>query len=220
MNDQGFDEKSFEIRRLASLPPEQLADHLASIHPGIAEIAPNLLPHIQAAATNAITFLNSKLPTAGNELLQDSMPSFSKAQKKAWLDLHEVVNNPVSVLDRLKDNHLNRHHLEALQTVYPDLHQEMSQKIQEHLGALKMEGKQIPYSRRLMLSKFIGTPLDSTMLPSNMQAIMASAQNNPPPTATQQKGNAKASGTELTQINRVTRLYQTPTQARLSQKRD
>src|ERR1700679_1497697 len=116
-NDYG--DKSTQIRQLAGMQPDQLVDHLTNAHPNISQVAPNIAPHVFSAATNAIQFLNSKLPSHGNELPQDKAPGPSQQQKNAWLDLHKTVSDPVSVLNHVKNGTLNSHHLEALQSVYP-----------------------------------------------------------------------------------------------------
>lgn len=215
-----FSQKAGQIRQFAALPPDQLIDKLTALHPNIDKIAPNVAPHIHSAAINAIQFLNGKLPHAGNELLQDKDIQPSKAQKKAWLDLHETVNNPLSVLDHVENGTLTGHHLEAMQSVYPDLHQEMRQKIQEQLGQIKVKGQTLPYAKRQSISKFIGQPLDSTMTQPNMMAIMASAGGAQTPQTGAKGKPSKASGPELNQINKVNQLYQTPSQARQAQKKE
>lgn len=214
MEDDGdFEKKSEDIRQLGALPPDQLVDHLSGLHNTLDATAPNLSPHIYATAANAIQFLHSKLPGLGNELPQDKLPNLSEAQKRQWLSLHSIVNDPVSILDHIQSGTLNGHHLEALKSVYPDLHQEMSQKILDEVG----KGNQIPYQKRLMLSKFLGQPLDSTMTGQSFRAILGAAGPNTGPAAqgTDQSRAGKA-GTNLavSQANKILPLYATATQDR------
>lgn len=215
MSEDNYANKANEIRNLAAMPADQLSDHLAETHKGLDEIAPNLAPHVHATGVRAIQFLNSKLPHAGNELIQDQHLPPSPAEKHAWLQLHQAVDDPVSVLDHVEKGTLTRHHVEALQSVYPELHQEMIGKMQEHLGTLKSKGQTLPSAKRNAISKFIGQPLDSTQTWQNMQAIIQSAGANTGPAAQASgKGPNKASGPELTQINKVNSLDQTASQAR------
>ena len=212
-NDE-YEEKSGQIRQLAAMSPDQFTDHLAALHPHIDQVAPNIAPHVFSTAANSVAFLNSKLPHRGDELLQNRAIEPSEAQKNAWLDLHAVINDPISVLDKVKDFTLNRHHLEIMQSIYPDLHQEMASKMREELGALKMSGGSLPYEKKLMMSKFLGEPIDATFNNQNMQAIIHSASLNTGPEAqASQRGHSKTSGSALTQINKVNQLYQTPLQA-------
>jgi len=214
---QEYEEKSGQIRQLAALPAEDLSAHLSQMHPGVSSIAPNIAPHVQGTAGRAIQFLNSKLPSAGNELLQDSPVKPSSAQKRAWLDLHKVVSDPLIILDHVNQGTINRHHVEALTTIYPNLHQELVGKINEELGALRAKGQSLPYYKRLGLFKITGQPIDSTMTQPNMAAIINA---NRPSQAQGQVGNSikKPSSTELSQINKVNQQSLTHSQAREIQK--
>lgn len=215
MEDNEYQDKSSQIRQLASVPPEDLAEHLGKTHQVLQNVAPNIAPHVHATAFRAINFLNGKLPGNGNELAQDPEQEPSRAQKSQWLDLHSVVNNPLSVLDHVENGTLNHHHMEALTSVYPDLHQEMVSKMAEHLGDMKMKGKELPYQRRLQVGLLMGQPLDSTMTPQSMQAVMAA---NAGASAPSQGRPKKASGAELDQLNKVNEMAMTPQQKRLSSK--
>lgn len=209
MDDSDYNEKAQQIRRLSALPPDQLIDHLSKTHSGLEDIAPNITPHIHTAAANAIGFLNSKLPRVGNEMPQDTVPPVSIAQQKQWLGLHRVIDDPLSVLEHANNGTLNHSHIEALKAVYPDLHQEMVNKAQEQLG--KLNGRHIPYAKRVAIAKLAGAPLDSTMTQANMQAIQMAASPNQGPAA---QAGKKASGVELKQINKVNAIYSTPQQDR------
>lgn len=211
MENDEYDNKSDQIRHLASLPFEKLTDHLSETHPNIDQVAPGIAPHIHATAIRAVQFLNSKLPGMGNELMQDQLLRPSEAQRRYWLDLHETVNNPLSILEKANLGTMGKQHLDAVQTVYPALHQEMVNKMTENLGAMKMKGERLPYEKRLMVSQFIGQPLDSTMTVQSMQAIRQAASVNTGEHA-QANDRAKASGPEITQINKVNKIYATKAQ--------
>lgn len=215
MDDSGFDKKAAKIRELAGMPVEQFADHLAKTHSGLEEVAPNIAPHVHAAATDAVGYLNSKLPFVGNEMPQDAIRRISPAEKRRWLDIHEAINDPVSVLDKVANHTVRSHQVDALRAVYPDLHQDMVSQLHEQLGNLKFKDKRLPYARRLAIQKFIGQPIDSSMTPQAMQSIIRSNANQAAPES--QAGAAGKTGqSQLSQINKVTGLYYTPDQKRLS----
>lgn len=212
MEENEYQKKSMHIRRLAALPPEDLIDHLANTHQMTQNVAPNIAPHVHSTAMRAIEFLNGKLPNAGNELIQDSNEEPSKAQKRQWLDLHSVVNNPTSVLSHIENGTLNHHHVEALQSVYPDIHSEMVSKMGEQLGRLKTKEHELPYKKRLQIGLLMGSPLDSTMTSASMQAAINA--NRGANVQTQGGGNHKASAVELKQMNKVNEMAQTPLEKR------
>ncbi len=215
-----FETKSSQIRQLASMPQDKLIDYLTRVHENSQAVAPNIVPHIHSVAANAIGFLASKLPSSGGEMLQDMPSNPSPAEKRAWLDMHDTVNDPISVLDKVNKGVANPHHIEALQTVYPDLHAEMINKVNEHLGQLKMDGNTLPYNKRVALGLLTGQPIDSTMTPQSMQSIMMSSANQTQTQGQPQQKQKKASGVELDQLNKVNQLDQTPLQARSADKKE
>lgn len=205
-----YDSISDKIENLSATPPAQLADQMNKS--GINKVAPNVSPHLMSTASNALGFLQSKLPPKGNDFLDDhSEPS--EMDKHRFMIYHKVVSDPASVIDHIKDGSLNGQHMEALSTVYPDLHQDMKSKMLEGLADMHADGRKLDYHQRQAMSLFLGRPLDSTMTPQASQAIIQSAgiQQAQRQQATSQK---KASGVELKQINKVDSLYATPLQAR------
>ena len=188
-------------------------DGFANAHEQVAKTAPNIAPHVSTMAMNAIQYLNSKLPFAGNELPMDAHHEPSRAVKSQWLGLHEAINNPLSVLDHVKNGTISPHHVEAVSAVFPDLHQEMIGKINEEIGSMKAKGEKVPYKTQMSLTKLIGSPLNSTMTPQNMQAIMHSAMPQQMAQQVQKAGGGKASGAELSQVNKVNKIYATKSQA-------
>lgn len=213
MENNEFDEKSGQIRKLASMAPEQLVDHLSTLHKDMNGAAPNILPHVHSTAINAIQFLNSKIPQGSGGLVQDVPRGTSKSDQERWLSLHDVVNNPLSVMGHIEKNSLTPSHVEALKTVYPGLHQEMVQKMSERLGVMKMNKEEMPYKKRVQLGLFMGEPLDSTMTQPVMQTIlMANApKGKPQQVAGAQKKPSQATANSMQKLDK---MYQTPGQAR------
>ena len=211
MSDE-YNKKSNQIRQLAAMPQEQLTDHLSQLHDTINSVAPNIMPHIHATAINAIQFLNSKLPTTGNQMVQDRVVPLSEVQKRQWLNLHSIVDDPIKILDHVNNGTLNNQHLELMHSIFPDIHREMADKLRLELGSLHMKNKQLPYAKRQSIAKFISEPIDSTMTQQAAQAIISSYTAT---TAKQQQMNKqhKASSTELTQIDKVNKMALTSTQA-------
>lgn len=205
-----YNKISEELENIGATSPQVLVQNAKNN--GLNHFAPNIAPHITSAAGNALGFLQSKLPPKGNDLLDDhSEPS--EMDKHRFMIYHKVISDPASVIDHIKDGSLNGQHMEALSTVYPDLHQDMKSKMLEGLADMHADGRKLDYHQRQAMSLFLGRPLDSTMTPQASQAIIQSAgiQQAQRQQATSQK---KASGVELKQINKVDSLYATPLQAR------
>lgn len=208
-----YQSKTDEIRNLATMPQDQLVNHLSSLHNTLGDSVPNIAPQIHTTAANAIAYLNQKIPVVGNDMIQDKEMKPSKSQQKSWLDLHSVVNDPASILEKANKGTLTSEDVDAVKSVYPDLHQEITQKIIEKLGDYKSKDKSLPYGKRIALAKIVGAPLDSAMSFQSMQAIINSSQNDVEASAPQQEKSSKPSQAVLGQINKVNQQVQTQTQS-------
>lgn len=208
-----FSEKSDQIQALAT--DQDLPGRIDSVHPNIMTTAPNIGGEIGQTAQRALGFLQSKLPSRGEQAFEDAPTMPSKDDQNKFMQYHEIVSNPVSVLEHIKNATLTDGHVQALESVYPDLHSEIKQKLVEELSDMKNKGSTLKYGTRQSLSTFLGMPLDSTMNPQSMQAIINSAGNQQ--TSHQNSGDAtqkKASGTELRQLDKTSAIYPTKLQAR------
>jgi hypothetical protein len=158
-----YEKKAAPIRELVSMEPNRLAEHMADTHKVLSAVAPTIAAHVNATALRAISFLNSKMPKPTFEA--PGSPEFepSPSQQAAFLHYHEMVNKPISVLQHVKDGTLSSHHMEALQAVHPDLLQEMQSKVMENATPKNME--KLSYPKKIALSKFLGQPMDQSMLP-------------------------------------------------------
>jgi hypothetical protein len=219
--EESYEQKSAQIRNLANAPAEKVVNHLTQLHNVLDSSSPNLAPHVYAAANNAIQYLNQQLPPSPETFIQGNQkPMVSKAQETDWLETYDVVNDPKRIFGHINDGTLTSNHLQAVQSVYPDIYKQISVEIMEELGKRKDEADHLPYPRRLMVSKFLNQPLDGTMTFSAIQAIMnanstaTSSQNQAPKKARSQR----ATSVELKQANKVADLYKTTDQARQSEK--
>ena len=75
----------------------------------------------------------------------------------------------------------------------------------------KTKGVAVPYTRRMGLSLFLGTPLDSTMTPAGISSIQATYAQAPQ--ASEAQGEAKKKGSP-SKLKTIATLSETPSQAR------
>ena len=167
-----------------------------------------------AQATNYLSGLKPKTDQVSpldNKQLIDKQ---AEAHYNRQLDIAE---NPHLVLQHIKDGTLQPQDLTTLHTLYPALGQSIVSKTGESLIDAKQNEIHIPYKQKQGLSSLLGQPLDSTMQPINMQAIIRA---NAPSQAPQSQGKPKkASGKELDQIDKTESMLATPTQkSQLDQK--
>lgn len=165
-----------------------------------------------ARAATAVGYLSSIKPQRHQTgpLTQASRPDpLATVKYNRQLDL---ANNPSLILLHVKDGTVNSSDLQTISTLYPNLIQTMKDKAYESIVEAKEKGRQIPYKQRVGLSRLLGEPLDYTLTPQAMMAIMnANAQSQ-----TESQGPKKATGVELKQINKTNELSETTTQDRLA----
>jgi hypothetical protein len=187
----------------------------------------NTLPHhaaqFGATAGTATSYLDSLKPSSQPNPIPpsplDSAPPEDRIAEGHY-DRHlDLAQNPMLALNHIKDGTFREDDLKTLQTIYPSLSKALISKASEALVTAKSKNVEIPYKQKQTLSVLFGQPLDFTMTPQAMQAIIHSA---PVPQAPQApgKGPKKATGVELKQINKVNNLDATPLQAREMDKRD
>jgi hypothetical protein len=167
LTDREYDRISNKVKSYYS-NPETLMNDMASNTENLYHAAPGITQSIHSAMMQAISFLNSKLPQAQNNmpLSQDFEPT--KTQKATFNQYYHAVNDPLHALKQVKNGTLSNETMEALEAVHPHLLQEARQKVMEHMDIEK--AKKLSYSQKLSLAKFIGQPLDVNMTPAAIQS--------------------------------------------------
>lgn len=166
---KGYERKSSQIREIANSPDiNNMASTLTKSTEGLHHVVPNVSQSLQIAGTRALNFLQSKMPKPSTEMIGDQAWEPSKAQKSGWLNLHDIVNDPISALDHVRHGTFNSQHLEALSTVHPELLNEMQQKVMENMDPAAV--KSLPTSTKMALGTFLGSPVSSSVLPQSLLA--------------------------------------------------
>lgn len=136
----------------AAQQPAQATAKLAKSFEPLYSHAPQLAQAATAATQRANSYLASKIPSGAV-----SVNIFSPAKYETAIsdeDLHKfatawnTVNNPLAILDDIRDNMLTVEQVEAVKVVYPELFQQIQLKVREQLTKLK---EPPPYSTRLQL---------------------------------------------------------------------
>lgn len=162
------------VRQYAN-DPEALAEHLSQNLTPIAAHAPETATALTAAVMSAVTFLANKVPKTDKMAPLDVMPHPANPEIAKFNRYVATVENPMRVMQHIKQATLLPQDLETLQAVYPGLYETMKGNIMNKLVAhiSKPRATPIPYKTRLGLSMFLGETLDSTMSP---QSIMMNQQ--------------------------------------------
>lgn len=180
-----FDKASKTVKNLAE-NPAGIVDHIAHHTGDMNQSLPNVTQAIHTTSIAALSFLNSKLPRPANNLAMSHDYKPSPAEESKFMRYYNAVNNPVGVLEQVKKGTLSNEALEALHVVHPHLLQQMQKQVQTQLIGIKPD--KIPYSIKMSVAKFLGQPLDSSMLPKVIQSNQISL-------SMPQQGNASAAPT-------------------------
>ncbi len=162
-----------------------------------------------AASTGRIvSYLNSVKPDTNPKNPMDARQPANDVQKAQYNRALDIAQQPLSVLNHIKQGTLLPSDIQAMQAMYPGLYSQLQQQLTSQMIDHMSKGKAVPYTTRMGLSMFIGQPLDSTMTP---QAII-SAQPKPQEQPQQQQGNPPPASS-VKALGKSPSLYKTPGQA-------
>lgn len=167
---------------------------------------------LSARSAQAVNYLESLRPMPQQGAPLDKIAKVSPAAQQKYNRQLDIAEQPLLVLRHVKAGTLLPQDLTTVQTLYPKLYQNMVAKMTEKM--IESKGKKsIPRHQRRALGLLLGQPLDSTMTPAVMQAIIqanagASKQESQP----QKGGPRKATGAELKETSKAAKLYGTHAQ--------
>lgn len=164
-----YENKAKPIRELMQNPDMNVvANALTKGTEGLHEVAPNIAQSLQVTGSRALNYLHSKMPKPISEMVGDAEYEPSKSEQRKWMSLHDIVNDPVSVLDHVRHGTLTGDHMEALSQVHPELLQEMREKVMGEMDPKAV--KKLPSTTKQALGTFLGSPIKESHTP---QAILA-----------------------------------------------
>lgn len=164
---------------------------------------------ISQTTVSQIQYLNSLKPRAQKNSPLDE-PTKPNAEAMARYNRAlDIANNPISLLQDVKNGTIQATDMIDLKTLYPQLYSEISQRIINDMTNHSADAGSIPYKTRLGISLFLGTPLDSTMTPLSIMAAQ-SAFIKPTGQQGQQQNKAKRGTSTLGKSNNN---YKTTSQA-------
>lgn len=175
--------KNYNKIKELSENPEALQAHLEKTTSGMSEAAPNISVGLNATITRGLEFLGAKMPRPANELPLNSKWAPTKSQMATFNRYVSAVNDPIGVLKQVKNGTVSNEAMEALMIVHPDLLQTMREAVIGDMTPKK--ASKLNYTTKIALSKFMGQPLESNMLPAVLKGnqdtfIMPGQQNQQP----------------------------------------
>lgn len=120
----------------------------------------------------------------------------------------DIAQNPLVVMQHIKDGTLQISDCQDLKYIYPDYYTRIAQKLSNEMISKESDEEHVPYKTKMCLSLFLGQALDSSMIPTSIQAAQPSPQQKPNMGQQQPK---KGSPSKLN--NKTNNMYKTPGQA-------
>lgn len=154
---------------VAKMDPAKRADAIKAAMPGA---SPIVIKAAQDTAARSTQYLQSKIPaspTAGQSLQpQFDRPRVPPSQMQAFLDAVNTVDDPTSVLRSLERGRISPDQVEALQTVYPQMYQQVQQQVMAGLSNAKGP---VSYQARIKLGVLLKIPTDPTLQPDFIREV-------------------------------------------------
>jgi hypothetical protein len=193
--DRGDKVKRYE-QRLAELHdvvgnPTKAGERIGNATADVAAVAPKIGGTLQLKAAQAAQFLLDKAPRdpggAGtlNPFARKWRPTDAELAK--WERYITAVNDPMTVLEDLKQGTVSREGVEALKVVYPRLYEEIGRQIMDRVTSMD---EPLPYRDRLQLGILFDVPTDETLTPEFIRGMQE--QFATPSPQQQQGGGAVA----------------------------
>lgn len=156
-------------------------------------------------------YLNSLKPKTIQNSPLDTKIEPTKAQMSAYNRQLSIAEQPLQVMQHIKDGTLQPQDIVTLQTMSPALFSQMTKAVYNQMTQHMDEGGQIPYKTKQSLSLFLGHPLDSTFTPSSIQSAQMVFMPKAP---MQPQGNATGKGKgQASKLGKTNNSYMTPGQA-------
>ena len=197
------------VKKLKKLEenPYALMDSLGNTD--LAHYMPNHQASLAASATGAVQYLQALKPQPYKPSVLDKPIEPSEAQKQRYYRALDIAQNPLVVLQHIKDGTLQTSDIEDLNGMYPYLYSKYVTSITNEISNLEAADKQMPYKQRVSTSLFLGQALDTTMQPSSILAAQAVHQQK---ITNQQQGPAPGASKNTAKLGKINASYMTPLQ--------
>lgn len=187
-------------------PPERHLEamgHVGTILPDHAEAAGTF-------TTQALSYLASVRPRQDRQAPLDPKRVPSAVEQGNYDRALQIAENPLIAVAAVRDGSLTPQDVQTLMNVYPALYNSYKERFMEGLMAKQASGGQLPYKTILGLSLFMGTALESSVLPHN---ILMNQQVALPP-APAPGAPPGASSAKLEGLKGIPQASATPSQSR------
>ena len=185
------------------------ADNQADNH--FAHVFPEQNVLMNAAKARISNYLNGLRPLPPTNRAPYDTVHEQPRKERSYNHALDLANQPLSILNHIKDGSLNSEKLTHFKSMYPELHQLLSSKINQKMldGNLKQEAKP-SYPVRQAMTLFLGAPVDSNLTSASILAAQPKPSNPSPQSQPKSKKLSDKGGSALA---KGASMYRTPEQA-------
>jgi hypothetical protein len=126
---------------------------------------------MQQNSVQALSFLKSKIPQPPPSLPLSADWEPTQTDVNKFDKYYRAVDDPISVLKDLKNGVLSQEGVEALGAVHGQLYSQMKSEVLDKLSEQKQRP---PYNQRMLLSLFLGQPMDHSLTPQSILGVQTS----------------------------------------------
>lgn len=188
---------------------------LQNVGGNLGHYLPDHTSTLAATAMTSINYLDSLKPQTVQNNMLDTPPPLDEVAEQQYNRALDIAQQPLIVLDHVKNGNIQTSDVEALKTMYPGLYTKLNQQVSQELVQSQVDGVKIPYDQKLGISTFLGMPIDSTMTPGAIQTIMQANAGAEAPSQQQTTGKTHSTTAVAAQMQRkANSLSETPLQSR------
>lgn len=153
---------------------------------------------IGAMATRNLQYLASLKPNLDPLGPLDKPRVASKDEEAKYNRALDIAQQPLIIVDAIKDGSLTLQDIKHIKTMYPELSNRISEKLTAELIKHQSEDKVLKYKTKIALSAWAGQPLDSSMSQQAISANQFTYMSMPAPQAA--KGTPAKASSALNKI--------------------
>lgn len=169
---EGAAKRMEDISKMAS-DPQSMMDKMEQASAEGHGAAPEISNALQSVTMRGLMFLNSKVQKPRQDLPYDRPSQPSKSDSIKFNRYYEAVHDPMGVLRDLAEGRVVPEKMEAMEAVYPAFLQQMRKEVIGHMSNHLRQEKPLSYQRKVSISRFLGTPVASSLRPANFMANQA-----------------------------------------------
>lgn len=205
-DDKKLDKLDKQVEELNSQPEAMINNSK-----GLDHYMPGHANEMTSAIGRSAQYLASIKPKPIQPSPLDRKIEPTKSQMSEYRDQLSIAEQPLQVLQKIKDGTLTPTDIKTLQNTSPALYAKLSKQLIGSMTDHVNDDGTVPYKTRMALSLFQGAPLDSTMSSAGIlaaQAIYAPQQAS----NAQQQGAPQKKAKGSAPLSKASKNYQTPSQ--------